>query len=76
MNYVKIAPDECKGCRVCVNTCPHHCIMLGTKINSLGYQFAVFHGRDDCTACGMCFFACPEPGAITVFADEKEGLDG
>lgn len=72
MNYVRIAADLCKGCRVCVNTCPHRCLMIGTKINKLGYQHAVFHGYDACTACGLCFFACPEPGAITVFKDEKE----
>ncbi len=75
MNYVKITTDECKGCRVCVNACPHHCLMIGTQINKLGYLHAVFHGYDTCTACGLCFFSCPEPGAITVFADEKEVAD-
>jgi NAD-dependent dihydropyrimidine dehydrogenase PreA subunit len=48
--------------------------MIGTKINTLGYQHAVFHGYDTCNACGFCFFVCPEPGAITVLKDEKEVL--
>lgn len=74
MNYVRIAADQCKGCRVCVNTCSHRCLMIGTKINTLGYQHAVFHGYDTCNACGFCFFVCPEPGAITVLKDEKEVL--
>lgn len=72
MNYVKIAADECKGCRVCVNVCPNRCLMIGTKINKLGYQYAVFHGYDTCTACGLCFFSCPEPGAITVYQNEEQ----
>jgi hypothetical protein len=21
----------------------------------------------DCTGCGICFYCCPEPGAITVY---------
>jgi Fe-S-cluster-containing hydrogenase component 2 len=22
---------------------------------------------EDCTGCGICFYCCPEPGAITVY---------
>jgi NAD-dependent dihydropyrimidine dehydrogenase PreA subunit len=72
MNYVRIAVDLCKGCRVCVNTCPHHCLIIGTNLNAIGYQHAVFHGFETCTACGLCFFSCPEPGAVTVFRDEEK----
>jgi NAD-dependent dihydropyrimidine dehydrogenase PreA subunit len=39
---------------------------MGAKINQLGYVFAKFDGAD-CTGCGLCFYSCPEPGAITVF---------
>ena len=72
MNYVTVAIDQCKGCRVCVNTCPHHCLVIGSHFNTLGYQHVVFKDDDCCTACGMCFYVCPEPGALTVFKDEKE----
>jgi len=52
-----------------VNACPTHCIVVGSRINALGYQYARFE-KDDCTACGHCFYVCPEPGAITVYARE------
>lgn len=69
MNRSVISPDECKGCRVCVNACPNHCLSIGSDINKLGYQYAVSKS-EGCTACGICFYVCPEPGAITVYKGE------
>ena len=71
-NFAFIEPDLCKGCRLCVETCPSGCLEMGTQINKLGYQFARFVNWE-CTACGMCFYACPEPGAIRVY--RKEPVD-
>ena len=68
-NFSHVEPDLCKGCRLCVETCPRHCLVMGNKINVLGYQYARFE-HYNCTACGMCYYACPEPGAITVYRDE------
>jgi NAD-dependent dihydropyrimidine dehydrogenase PreA subunit len=70
MNYSKIAFDECKGCRLCVQSCPNKCLGIGSRINQLGYQAAVFM-NPNCTACGICYYVCPEPGAITVYKDEE-----
>lgn len=75
MNHVHIEPDVCKGCRVCVETCPNQCIVIGSHFNTIGYQHAVFRGRETCTACGMCFYVCPEPGAITVLRDIDPDAD-
>ena len=71
-NFIVIKPSECKGCRVCVEACPKGCISIGSDINSLGYQYAKFDKSKGCVACGMCFYVCPELGAITVYKDEKE----
>jgi 2-oxoglutarate ferredoxin oxidoreductase subunit delta len=37
-------------------------------INALGYHPARYSGSG-CTACGICFYSCPEPGAISVEKD-------
>ncbi len=37
-------------------------------MNSLGYQYARFESSE-CNACGLCFYVCPEPGAITVYRE-------
>lgn len=64
-NHIVIEPSECKGCRLCVESCPKECIVIGSDINVLGYQYARF-AKPGCTACGLCYYVCPEPGAITV----------
>jgi NAD-dependent dihydropyrimidine dehydrogenase PreA subunit len=69
-NHIVIEPSECKGCRLCVETCPKECIVIGSDINVLGYQHARF-ARAECTACGLCWYVCPEPGAITVVKAES-----
>ena len=56
---------DCLKCRVCVESCPRECIVIGSDINVLGYQHARF-AKAECTACGLCYYVCPEPGAITV----------
>lgn len=69
MNRVTIELSECKGCRLCVETCPYGCLSIGSDINTLGYQYARFDSGE-CNACGLCFYICPEPGAITVFREQ------
>ena len=64
-NHVEVNTDLCKACRVCVETCPKHCLIIGSDINALGYQ-AVRFDQKGCTACGLCFYVCPEPGVLTV----------
>lgn len=69
---IEIIHDQCKGCELCVGSCPKKCIKMGNKVNHLGYTYAEFVGVDDCTGCGMCFYACPEPGAIIVYKKTKK----
>jgi len=76
---VEIEAEQCKGCELCVSQCPLKCLEMGTNINHLGYPHAIFTGEGRCTGCGICFYACPEPGTITVYKkdpnqkDDKEG---
>jgi 2-oxoglutarate ferredoxin oxidoreductase subunit delta len=63
---VTISEDECKGCGLCIGSCPPKCLQLAPELSSYGVRPARYTGQD-CTACGICFYCCPEPGAITVY---------
>lgn len=69
---VEVAKELCKGCDFCVASCPEDCLAFSTDINQRGYRFAYYLGSD-CTGCGICFYVCPEPGAITVYRKTGTG---
>ncbi len=58
--------DECKGCLLCTSVCPPQVIEKTSTLNKQGYHPVAYKGAG-CTACGFCFYACPEPGAITIY---------
>ena len=62
---IEINIEECKGCGLCVESCPPKCLALSDELSAYGVHPAVYAG-DGCTGCGICFYCCPEPGAITV----------
>ena len=67
--FVEIKPDECKGCGRCVKACPKSVLILGSRLNTMGFPFVSYKG-EGCIGCGACFYNCPEPGTITIFEDE------
>lgn len=67
---VEIKADQCKGCLLCVEACPRKILTVSTSFNVLGYQYAE-QIKQGCTGCETCYYACPEPGAITVVKEKK-----
>lgn len=67
---VKIAEHLCKGCSLCIESCPPGVLIQGSALNRQGY-YAVTYLGTGCTGCGICFYVCPEPGAITVLVRKK-----
>jgi 2-oxoglutarate ferredoxin oxidoreductase subunit delta len=62
--------EECKGCGLCVESCPPRCLILALELSAYGVHPARYTGKE-CTGCGICFYCCPEPGAITVYRLRK-----
>jgi Pyruvate/2-oxoacid:ferredoxin oxidoreductase delta subunit len=63
---VTISIDECKGCGLCIESCPPKCLTFARELSPYGVHPARYTG-DGCTGCGICFYCCPEPGAISVY---------
>ncbi|MDP3803949.1 MAG: 4Fe-4S binding protein [Candidatus Omnitrophota bacterium] len=64
MPRIKIGKDRCKGCYLCVMSCPNALIKVSKTLNIKGVKPAVFFGRQMCTGCGMCAVICPDGGII------------
>ena len=70
---IQIAAHLCKGCCLCVAACPPGVLSQSRFLNRQGY-YAISYSGTGCTGCGICFYVCPEPGAITVLK-RQEGAD-
>jgi 2-oxoglutarate ferredoxin oxidoreductase subunit delta len=60
---VEVAPELCKGCELCVYACPTGNLVLSRYLNRKGYHPAVFSydgTRGPCSACGICYWVCPD----------------
>lgn len=63
---VVIDKDRCKGCGVCVATCPFGVLALSPEFNRYGYNVAAMAAPERCTGCTMCAQMCPD-AAIEVY---------
>lgn len=66
---IKIDPEFCKGCELCLSVCPTHALYISEKTNSQGIHFAAFDSDKPCTACKFCALICPDC-AIEVYKEE------
>lgn len=62
---VIINENLCKGCQLCIHVCAPEVLKISEGFNDHGYHPALYVGQG-CTACGVCYYTCPEPGAIVV----------
>ena len=69
VNKVTIEKNRCKGCGLCVNTCPKKVLAMSKEINDKGYFFACPENQPACTGCRFCAFMCPDV-AISIEQEE------
>ena len=59
-----LLPQYCKGCGRCIEACARHCFVPGTEIDPATGLVPAILDLADCSACSLCFDACPEPYAL------------
>ena len=52
--------ERCKGCKLCVGSCPKKILRLSDKTNSQGIYYSECFDEDECIACSFCATMCPE----------------
>ncbi len=58
---LKVNDKACKGCSLCVSTCPKKILALNTNhVNDMGYNPAVCTNQAECIGCAMCAVICPD----------------
>jgi NAD-dependent dihydropyrimidine dehydrogenase PreA subunit len=64
---VEVNQDECKSC-------PAKGMGLSPELNHYGVHPAQ-QIADVCSGCGICYYICPEPGAITVYKRAAQKIE-
>lgn len=63
---VVVNTERCKGCDLCVVTCPTDVLLLSKQVNAKGYNFAYMENPEACVGCSSCGHVCPD-ACITVY---------
>jgi len=70
--HIEIDSERCKGCGLCINSCPQKVIAFAESFNVKGYHPASPSDKEGkCIGCGFCYLVCPDT-CITVYKVEKE----
>lgn len=58
----KITVDEtkCKGCGLCVLSCPKKLMRISARSNKSGYFVAECSDNEACIGCALCATMCPD----------------
>jgi 2-oxoglutarate ferredoxin oxidoreductase subunit delta len=70
MNKIFISPKYCKGCLICVVSCPKKVMKATSDITARGYTLPEPVHPEKCNACGICEIVCPD-FAIAVLKEDK-----
>lgn len=69
---VSINQDRCKGCGLCVWTCPYQVLELADNFNIHGYQPAFARNPEKCRGCAWCALICPD-AAVEIAKGRENG---
>jgi Pyruvate/2-oxoacid:ferredoxin oxidoreductase delta subunit len=71
-NYkIKVTPETCKACAICVKRCPMDAIQLRVSADATNkFGKAVTVDTDLCVGCGVCAHKCPADSLVLEHREE------
>ena len=57
---ISFREDRCKGCGLCVLSCPRKLIRISDRLNDQGYPVAEILDMEKCNSCALCAEMCPD----------------
>lgn len=67
IGYVEVNRDHCKGCDLCVVSCPTNVLELEAHaVNDRGYHYVYMKNPDECIGCANCGYVCPN-ACLTIY---------
>ncbi len=55
-----INTEKCKGCELCIYSCPKDILRMSEETNKKGVNYSVCIDESKCIACKMCAITCPD----------------
>lgn len=67
MGQLVINKERCKGCGLCVSSCPKGILKIGNVLNLKEIPVVEFNNPEKCTACAICAKRCPDYAIVEVY---------
>lgn len=65
---VKIRRERCKGCGLCIISCPKKLLVFEEEFNAKGHHPAKLDNENECSECGLCYRMCPD---FAIYVEEE-----
>jgi len=64
-----VNPDLCKGCDICIESCPKKVYGKSEELNKKGVYLPYLENEEKCKKCHLCELLCPDQ-AVTVEVED------
>lgn len=71
INMIKLDPNLCKGCNICMEFCPKQVYEQSKTLDRKGVHIPIPKNQDKCSKCDLCALMCPDQ-AIKVEEDDEQ----
>jgi 2-oxoglutarate ferredoxin oxidoreductase subunit delta len=61
---IKINSEFCKGCDLCIESCPKNVYMKSNDANKKGVYLPKPENEEECNVCHLCELMCPDQAIL------------